>query len=130
MRVSMILFLGSAMAAKSPHVVQWSTKTYGPDGPWAAVNVKIGSNDQSVDLLPGGSWMTNVFTSSVCTNNDANCGKAGFYNSSTSSSSFDIGETGDIRSTVFSKSVGAMPALTGSADWGFDTVVRRFRLRI
>ncbi|CAI7606626.1 unnamed protein product [Penicillium bialowiezense] len=41
----------------------WSTKSFGPDGPWQAVNVIVGSNSSDltqptseVALYPGGSW--------------------------------------------------------------------------
>ena len=39
-----------------PQAVQWSSKSYGPDGPWHDVTVSIGAPAQAVDLLPGGEW--------------------------------------------------------------------------
>ncbi|OJJ39962.1 hypothetical protein ASPWEDRAFT_49803 [Aspergillus wentii DTO 134E9] len=58
--------LGSAHAA-SPLNVLWSTKEYGPDGPWSAVSTTIGDK-YSVDLYPGDIGSSNVMQSQLCEN--------------------------------------------------------------
>jgi hypothetical protein len=58
------------------------SKSYGRDGPWHAVTTNIGTPAQVVDLLPCGSWMTNVLAPSACSN-AGSCTvakEAGFYN--------------------------------------------------
>lgn len=68
--------------------------------------------------------MSNVLAPSVC-NNSAPCDvakAAGFYNATTSTTEFDIGQTGDIRNAQFAGTVGAIQTLSGSANWMFDTV--------
>ena len=114
-----------AIAADAlPQTVQWSSNFYGPDGPWQAVTVSIGTPPQLVDLLPGGSWMSNVLAPSVCANGVA-CDvakRAGFYDSSKSNTTFQIGQTGEVDNVGMSDIVGALPSLTGSANWMFDTI--------
>jgi hypothetical protein len=52
----LILFIACVLAGQNnPQTVEWSSKSYGPDGPWLAVTVSIGSPPQTVDLLLGGS---------------------------------------------------------------------------
>jgi hypothetical protein len=125
-RVLLLFFITTSVLAADlfPQTVKWSTETYGPDGPWQAVSVSIGNPSQVVDLLPGGSWMSNVLTPSVCsrsTGTDCNVAKAaGFYNLDKSSSSVQIGQTGDIRNSNFSDTVGALATLEGSGNWTFD----------
>ncbi|KAJ5353756.1 hypothetical protein N7541_006320 [Penicillium brevicompactum] len=53
----------------------WSTKSFGSDGPWQAVNVIVGSNSSDlmqptseVALYPGGSWESKILLSSLCDN--------------------------------------------------------------
>jgi hypothetical protein len=123
-RFLLLLFITFTIGSTPlPQAIQWSSKSYGPDGPWQAVSIKIGSNLQPVDLLPGGSWMSNVFNQSICPNNQV-CGstEAGLYNPSTSDTSFELGQTGYIQNSDFSGTVGALPLLYGNANWIFDTV--------
>lgn len=121
--VFILIFILCVQAAV-PQTAQWSTRSYGPDGPWQAITVSIGTPAQNIDLLPGGSWMTNVLASSVCANGAAcNVAKeAGFYTASSSSTTFSIGQTGDIDKAQFNGVVGAIPSLTGNANWTFDTI--------
>ncbi|KAJ5455306.1 Peptidase aspartic [Penicillium sp. IBT 31633x] len=48
--------------------MRWSDKTYGPDGPWNAVVVKMGTSRQEVALYPGGWWESWVLLSDFCDN--------------------------------------------------------------
>ncbi|KAL2014345.1 hypothetical protein VTN00DRAFT_1870 [Thermoascus crustaceus] len=48
--------------------MNWSTKDYGPDGPWQAVEVSVGSPPQTIALYPGGTWSSVVLTTATCQN--------------------------------------------------------------
>ncbi|KAE8444952.1 hypothetical protein EG329_014079 [Mollisiaceae sp. DMI_Dod_QoI] len=125
-RLRSLLFINTCVLAVSttPQTAQWSSNSYGPDGPWQAITVSIGTPPQTIDLLPGGSWMTNVLAPSVCANGVA-CPiakQAGFYTADSSNTSFEIGQTGDVNSAPFAATVGAISSLTGNANWTFDTM--------
>lgn len=74
-----------------PFRFDWSTTTYGPDGPWYAVPVKLGSDSQAVDLYPGATYGSTILSSNLCTNTSlgSTCyaEKAGTYTQYTSDSS-------------------------------------------
>lgn len=36
--------------ATAPFIMNWSNKDYGPDGPWQAVEVSVGSPPQTIAL--------------------------------------------------------------------------------
>ncbi|GFF54523.1 hypothetical protein IFM46972_10043 [Aspergillus udagawae] len=40
----------------NPRTLTWSDKSFGPDGPWQAITLKIGTPPQNVALYPGGAW--------------------------------------------------------------------------
>ena len=103
-----------------PQSIAWSTNSYGPDGPWNAVTIQIGTPEQSIDLLPGGSWTTNVFAPSICTSGQVcYASKAGFYDSAVSTSNVVIDRTGSVTNTTINPST--VSTLFGSAYWEFDT---------
>ncbi|KAJ5086316.1 hypothetical protein NUU61_007623 [Penicillium alfredii] len=62
----------------SPQAVTWSDKKFGPDGPWQAVIVDIGSNSSDfvipsennsrIALYPGGSWDSKILLTQICDN--------------------------------------------------------------
>ncbi|KAJ5319314.1 uncharacterized protein N7506_012018 [Penicillium brevicompactum] len=75
-----------------PRQMTWSTKSFGPDGPWQAVNVIVGSNSSDlmqptseVALYPGGSWESKILLSSLCDNQTLSpicyAEQAGLFNS-------------------------------------------------
>ncbi|KAH9904018.1 acid protease [Xylariomycetidae sp. FL2044] len=69
-------------AATSPVAVPWSDSTYGPDGPWNAVEVTVGYN-QKISLHPGREWGTYLLTTDYCNHNQTQaCAatQAGTYN--------------------------------------------------
>ncbi|KAF2968565.1 hypothetical protein GQX73_g4944 [Xylaria multiplex] len=67
-------------ADPTPFAVTWSESTFGPDGPWPAVEVTLGS-DQTIALYPGREFQTFLLTSDYCNNNDTCPGsKAHLYN--------------------------------------------------
>lgn len=49
-----VSFYISFTMAQSPYAMTWSSDTYGPDGPWNAISVDIGTQQQSIALYPGG----------------------------------------------------------------------------
>ncbi|KAL3422982.1 aspartic-type endopeptidase [Phlyctema vagabunda] len=120
----LLLCITFSVATPPPQLVRWSSNSYGPDGPWQAITLTIGTPPQTVDLLPGGSWMSNVLAPSICTGNaPCNIAKsAGFYDPSVSSSTFQIAQTGFVNNISMFDTVGAIPSLQGSANWMFDTV--------
>ncbi|ELR02107.1 hypothetical protein GMDG_05267 [Pseudogymnoascus destructans 20631-21] len=120
--IAIIFCRKSAALPGQTQIIPWSSNSYGPDGPWQAVNIRIGTPLQSIDLLPGGSWMSNVLASSLCaTSSSCIAQSAGVYDNSSSSTNFEIGQTGSIENSTFSHTVGALPTIFGSAHWMFDT---------
>lgn len=119
--IATVIFAPSISAAAQPQVVRWSGNSYGPDGPWGAVTVEIGTPAKSVDLLPGGSWMTNILSVHICKNSiGCPAEKAGLYDFLESSSFTQIGATGDLKDN-FDENPGSLSAITeGEAGWVFD----------
>jgi hypothetical protein len=64
--VSSLWTIATADEAPEPLEVPWSTKTFGPDGPWQAVEVGIGTPEQKLALYPGGVWESNILTTQIC----------------------------------------------------------------
>jgi len=57
----------SVVQADTPFELTWSDQTYGPDGPWQAVSVSIGTGAaQTVPLYPGGRWSTYIMLTDIC----------------------------------------------------------------
>lgn len=54
--------------AVSTFPLTWSDKSFGPDGPWQAVSVGIGTPAQTVALYPGGRWSSTILLSTICDN--------------------------------------------------------------
>jgi hypothetical protein len=69
----------------------WSTQTFGPDGPWHAVEVNVGTPSVPIALYPGCDFWTHLYSSNVC--NNASLGEicyakaAGVYDAEHSSTS-------------------------------------------
>ncbi|KAK2928964.1 Beta-hexosaminidase [Fusarium oxysporum f. sp. vasinfectum] len=70
-------------AIRTPREAEWSDKSYGPDGPWNAVKVQLGSKDQSIALFPGATWETWVISDDYCEGETCFASKAGTYNKNT-----------------------------------------------
>ncbi|KAF4948018.1 hypothetical protein FGADI_10013 [Fusarium gaditjirri] len=66
-------------AIRTPREVEWSDESYGPDGPWNAVKVQIGSKDQPIALFPGATWETWVISDDYCDGDTCFASKAGTY---------------------------------------------------
>lgn len=69
-----------ANAIRTPREVEWSDQSYGPDGPWNAVKVQIGTKDQSIALFPGATWETWVISDDYCEGETCFASKAGTIN--------------------------------------------------
>ncbi|TVY78110.1 hypothetical protein LSUE1_G006095 [Lachnellula suecica] len=118
-------FVQLSVASQLPRGLSWSSKTYGPDGPWHAVTVQIGSPPQSIDLFPGGFWQSNILSSSICASTPSqscSASLAGLYNSSASTSSNDLGASfgGSVNNGTFSDK--GLLSLVGSANITFDAM--------
>ena len=81
-----LLSICACVASRGPIVIPWSHDTYGPDGPWQAVELSLGGSKLS--LYPGGDNVSYVFTAEFCKNGPSNCTarQAGLYDEGTSSS--------------------------------------------
>lgn len=108
----------SVVSEKASFAVPWSSKTYGPDGPWQAVTVRVGGNDESiklhlqsveVDLFPGGTYSSYILTPEACEPfpNDA-CGKGGVWLPK-EDSSFPISWMGNFNSVAINQTSGDCP---------------------
>ena len=65
-----------------------SKHIYGPDGPWHAVTVGLGTPVQTLDLYPGGNFGSHILTNLICINSGVKlCGSGGLYNAANSTSS-------------------------------------------
>jgi len=63
-----------------PYSATWSGETYGPDGPWPAVEITLGY-DQTIALYPGREFQSFILTSDYCSQNSTcSATKAHLYN--------------------------------------------------
>lgn len=79
------LYLSFAFRTSEPTPKQLVTsdKHYGPDGPWQAVTVWLGTQQTQVDLYPGGSYSSLILSNTICDGAKAYpCGSGGLYNPS------------------------------------------------
>ncbi|KAH8897127.1 hypothetical protein GQ53DRAFT_760315 [Thozetella sp. PMI_491] len=62
--------IAQAFAAddKLPFAMAWSSRSFGPDGPWQAVQISIGTPAQQVALYPGGTFRSHFLTPKICSN--------------------------------------------------------------
>ncbi|PYH44751.1 uncharacterized protein BP01DRAFT_357430 [Aspergillus saccharolyticus JOP 1030-1] len=128
-----ILFVGicitSVVNAAVPFALTWSDKSYGPDGPWHAVEVKIGSAEQEVCLYPGGVWQSYILLSSICSNTSISsycyASTAGVFNNSASTSFDDTSIRLEINDATWGPLHFASATQTpiyGTAKWAMDYV--------
>ncbi|PYI28942.1 hypothetical protein BP00DRAFT_480155 [Aspergillus indologenus CBS 114.80] len=133
--VSSLVFLVSIWGASAlvhaatPFTVPWTGKTYGPDGPWQAVQVKIGSDRQEIALYPGGAWQSYILLSSICSNTSLSsycyANRAGVFNKLTSTTYDDTA----IRLTINDGTWGPLHfgaatdnPIYGTAKWALDSI--------
>lgn len=81
--VSLLSYLAVLTAVEAePIAATWSSGTFGPDGPWQAVEVNVGGS-QTISMYPGSEWTSVILTSDYCTYNrtiSCEATKAGLYN--------------------------------------------------
>ena len=90
--VSCICLMSTGAADPTPRVVQWNkNEAFGPDGPWNAVTVGVGTDAagnplSQVNLLPGAMGESIVFNTDYCSEADISCPaqKAGFWDANNS----------------------------------------------
>ncbi|KAJ5683810.1 uncharacterized protein N7477_000155 [Penicillium maclennaniae] len=116
-----ILWLDDVLCS-GPREITWSNKKFGPDGPWQAVTVSMGSNyselvvpSSVVALYPGGSWDSKILLSSICDNKTLSSvcygDEAGLFDS-------------DISVTLDNTSIESPPYGTwGEVNWGYTNAV-------
>ena len=79
--ISYLAIFRSVDAATAPVAATWSDSTFGPDGPWPAVEVTLG-DDQTIALYPGREFQSFLLTTDYCNENRTLCyaNQAGLYN--------------------------------------------------
>ncbi|KAL9074339.1 MAG: hypothetical protein Q9161_002325 [Pseudevernia consocians] len=90
-----------SLASPGPLQVPTSNRVYGPDGPWQAVSVQLGSPGQNLDLYPGGIFSSNILTVKQCQGTSLDpCGSGGLFNPDNSTTiddtsiKYDLGSNG------------------------------------
>lgn len=91
----------------SPLALVWSSSSFGPDGPWHAVTVKLGSTQQNLNLYPGGEFPSYILNTTQCTSNSGSCyaKSAGSIWNPSISTSFVSGEVSFLSEADFSGEV-------------------------
>ncbi|KAK8015142.1 hypothetical protein PG990_008438 [Apiospora arundinis] len=90
---SYLLLMPAVLADKDPIGVPWSAKTYGPDGPWPAVEIALGGN-QHISLYPGNEYATVLIPTDYCSYNMSiacQASSAGLYTKVGTSSPIKVG---------------------------------------
>ncbi|KAM0428862.1 hypothetical protein ACHAPT_006662 [Fusarium lateritium] len=82
---ALVAFILAASAERVPREIKWIEGTVGPDGPWRAVDVQMGGDENSIGLFPGGNWETWVIEDNYCGSGTCYASKAGTYDDSTGS---------------------------------------------
>ncbi|OTB15824.1 hypothetical protein K445DRAFT_60394 [Daldinia sp. EC12] len=85
-------------ADTKPIAAKWSSSTFGPDGPWPAIEVTMGS-EQKISMYPGREFQTFLLTSDYCNHNTSipcYANQAGLYNDAQSQVD-TTGSTGQIQ---------------------------------
>ncbi|KFY83428.1 hypothetical protein V498_08085 [Pseudogymnoascus sp. VKM F-4517 (FW-2822)] len=79
--------------AIQPFTIEWSAGKFGPDGPWQAVEVNVGSPPQKIALYPGGVFQSHLLTLDVCKNTTISpicyATAAGIYDPGSSTTALD-----------------------------------------
>ena len=69
----------------SPILLNTSSTHYGPDGPWQAVTVWLGSQPTAIDLYPGGEFGSLIISTQACdATSPEPCGSGGVFDASLS----------------------------------------------
>lgn len=82
------LALSTKQSRPSPILLNTSSQNYGPDGPWQAITVWLGSQPTAIDLYPGGEYGSVILSRQACEVSSSPCGSGGVFDSS-GSTTFD-----------------------------------------
>ena len=75
--------LGSCTS--SPFLLNVSTKSYGPDGPWQAISIQLGTPPPALNVYPAGVWESILLAKQVCSMFSSTlCGTGGLFDPSAS----------------------------------------------
>lgn len=94
LRATSVAVLCAIRVATAQHnlAVNWSSNTYGPDGPWNAITINVGGNQNSTDLeseqvstdlLVGSYYASYIPSSSACRAYGPQCGNGGVWDPNT-----------------------------------------------
>ena len=93
--------LGSCTS--SPFLLNISTNSHGPDGPWQAITIQLGTPPQALDVYPAGVWESIILAKQVCSNFASTlCGTGGLFDPS-------VSDSYDNRSITFRKNSPQVP---------------------
>jgi hypothetical protein len=90
--ITAILCATRITTAQHNLVVNWSSNTYGPDGPWNAITINVGGNQNNtdieseqvpIDLLVGSYWASYIPSTSACRAYGPQCGNGGVWDPNT-----------------------------------------------
>ncbi|KAI1403086.1 acid protease [Hypoxylon fuscum] len=96
--ISYLAILRPVRAASGPVAATWSDSHFGPDGPWPAIEVTLGS-EQKISMYPGREFQSFLLTSDYCNHNTTipcYSNQAGLYNDAQSQVD-TTGSTGSIQ---------------------------------
>lgn len=82
------LALLTKQSGPSPILLNTSSQHYGPDGPWQAITVWLGSQPTPIDLYPGGIYGSVILSLQACEASSSPCGLGGVFDPS-GSTTFD-----------------------------------------
>jgi hypothetical protein len=127
------MFTNYAVEAANTFKMTWSSQTFGPDGPWQAVEIRVGSRSNVVSLYPGGIFSSHILSPSVCTN--ATLGTvcyaqtAGLYDSTLSSTSEfgSISVTAGVDYSEGALQMGGTPGRIGTDTWDIGNSMETLR---
>ena len=79
-RVALWCIFAIHLASTTPFHVTPSHDSYGPDGPWYAVQVGLGTPPQAINLYPIGSYQSIIYSKEICRQyQNVTCGAGGFF---------------------------------------------------
>ncbi|KAJ5908060.1 hypothetical protein N7495_000742 [Penicillium taxi] len=89
-----LIFTDCTVHAVSPWIMAWSDDKFGPDGPWQAVSVGVGTPAQTIALYPGGRWSSGILLTTICDNQTTSstcyAKKAGLFDQTESSTGGNV----------------------------------------
>ncbi|RKK87759.1 hypothetical protein BFJ69_g511 [Fusarium oxysporum] len=77
-----LALIATISAEVTPREVKWTDDTFGPDGPWRAVSIRMGNEESSIGLYPGSAWESWLIQDRYCRKGTCFASKAGTYDNS------------------------------------------------